>query len=240
MQERYLGDVHDFYKFLFLKYLSKKLKEKIGLNWYLVSPKQVSLSEDKKKDGEKRNYLKNKEICSLDSSISEEFINFIQIEKRNIIDFTERTHLKRYIKFYNKKITVLQRKSWFQESLFFFKNQEVIFLDPDNGILKNKNKNSLKHILIDEINRYLIEKKIVIFTQFQSYNTNHLIYLREIKDFFLSNNVEILMPILRNRTAPNTFFVTAGNKKALVNKKLFQLYKMYGEKFKDKVELITV
>ena len=48
MQERYLGDVHDFYKFLFLKYLSKKLKEKIGLNWYLVSPKQVSLSEKKK------------------------------------------------------------------------------------------------------------------------------------------------------------------------------------------------
>ena len=124
--------------------------------------------------------------------------------------------------------------------MFFFKNQEVIFLDPDNGILKNKNKNSLKHILIDEINRYLIEKKIVIFTQFQSYNTNHLIYLKEIKDFFLSNNVEILMPILRNRTAPNTFFVTTGNKKALVNKKLFPLYKMYGEKFKDKVELITV
>ena len=147
---------------------------------------------------------------------------------------------KKHIKFYNKKITVLQRKSWFQESLFFFKNQEVIFLDPDNGVLKNKNKNSLKHILIDEINRYLIEKKIVIFTQFQSYNTNHLIYLREIKDFFLSNNVEILMPILRNRTAPNTFFVTAGNKKAFVNKQLFQLYKMYGEKFKDKVELITV
>ena len=57
--------------------------------------------------------------------------------------------------------------------MFFFKNQEVIFLDPDNGILKNKNKNSLKHILIDEINRYLIEKKIVIFTQFQSYNTNN-------------------------------------------------------------------
>lgn len=128
MQERYLGDVHDFYKFLFLKYLSKKLKEKIGLNWYLVSPKQVSLSEDKKKDGEKRNYLKNKEICNLDSSISEEFINFIQIEKRNIIDFTERTHLKRYIKFYNKKITVLQRKSWFQESLFFLKIKRLYFL----------------------------------------------------------------------------------------------------------------
>ena len=53
MQERYLGDVHDFYKFLFLKYISKKLKEKIGLNWYLVSPEQVSFFEEKKK----RNYL---------------------------------------------------------------------------------------------------------------------------------------------------------------------------------------
>ena len=60
MQERYLGDVHDFYKFLFLKYLSTSLKKKIGLNWYLVDPKEVSNIEEKKKDGEKRNYLKKK------------------------------------------------------------------------------------------------------------------------------------------------------------------------------------
>ena len=49
MQERYLGDVHDFYKFLFLKYLSKKLKKKIGLNWYLISPKLLGANEEKKK-----------------------------------------------------------------------------------------------------------------------------------------------------------------------------------------------
>ena len=47
MQERYLGDVHDFYKFLFLKYLSKKIKRKIGLNWYLVDPKQLNREEEK-------------------------------------------------------------------------------------------------------------------------------------------------------------------------------------------------
>ena len=49
MQERYLGDVHDFYKFLFLKYLSKKLKKKIGLNWYLISPNLLGANEEKKK-----------------------------------------------------------------------------------------------------------------------------------------------------------------------------------------------
>ena len=49
MQERYLGDVHDYYKFLFLKSLSEKLKKKIGLNWYLVDPEEISVSEQKKK-----------------------------------------------------------------------------------------------------------------------------------------------------------------------------------------------
>ena len=69
---------------------------------------------------EKKSYLKNKEICNLDSSISEEFINFIQIEKRNIIDFTERTHLKRYIKFYNKKITCFREKIVVSKIFVFF------------------------------------------------------------------------------------------------------------------------
>ena len=61
MQERYLGDVHDYYKFLFLKFLSINLKKKIGLNWYLVDPKEISLQEPKKNDGEKRAYLFKKE-----------------------------------------------------------------------------------------------------------------------------------------------------------------------------------
>ena len=42
MQNRYLGDVHDFYKFIFLKY-GKKLKQKIGLNWYLLDPKELGI-----------------------------------------------------------------------------------------------------------------------------------------------------------------------------------------------------
>ena len=53
MQERYLGDIHDYYKFLFLKFLSLNLKEQIGLNWYLVDPKEISLKEVEKNDGEK-------------------------------------------------------------------------------------------------------------------------------------------------------------------------------------------
>lgn len=64
MQERYLGDVHDFYKFLFLKYLSKKLKKKIGLNWYLISPKLLGANEEKKKMVKTEIILKKKKFVS--------------------------------------------------------------------------------------------------------------------------------------------------------------------------------
>ena len=47
----------------------------------------------------------------------------VDIKKRNIADFTNRTHLKSHIKFYNKQITN-ERESWFQESVDFFKNNE--------------------------------------------------------------------------------------------------------------------
>jgi len=240
MQERYLGDVHDFYKFLFLKYLSKKLKKKIGLNWYLISPKLLGANEEKKKDGENRNYLKKKEICKLDNKISEEFIKIVDIKKRNIADFTNRTHLKSHIKFYNKQITS-ERESWFQESVDFFKNNEIIFLDPDNGLLKKENKrNSLKHLLIDEIDKYLSHGKIIIFTQFQSYNKNHLNYLKEIKNFLNSKNLRISLPIVRNRTSPNTFFITLGNQKNLKKKKIFEILQMYNDEIHKTIELVTI
>ena len=49
MQERYLGDIHDFQKFIFLKFLSSELQRKIGLNWFLVNPKSIGETEIKKR-----------------------------------------------------------------------------------------------------------------------------------------------------------------------------------------------
>ena len=241
MQERYLGDVHDYYKFLFLKSLSEKLKKKIGLNWYLVDPEEISVSEQKKKDGEKRNYLNKYEIYNLDLKISNEFKKIVDKKNRNIENFTNQTHLKSYINFFNKRIQHSNRKQWFKESIEFFKNNEVIFLDPDNGLLKSKyNKNPSKYLLLDEIDIYLSKRKIVIFTQFQSYNKTHIIYLKEIKNYLKLNNIEILLPIIRNRTAPNTFFITLCDGKMLDKERIISFYKVYERKMPETIELITV
>ena len=56
MQERYLGDVHDYHKFMFLKKLSLNFDCMVGCNWYLVNPNEIGESEIKKneflKDGD--------------------------------------------------------------------------------------------------------------------------------------------------------------------------------------------
>ena len=241
MQERYLGDIHDYYKFLFLKSLSQNLKKNIGLNWYLVDPEEISKIEEKKKDGEKRNYLNRSEICNLDLKISNEFKKIVDIKKRDIKTFTTKTHLKKYVNFFNKKIQHSNREQWIKESLKFFKKNDVIFLDPDNGLLKSKHKkNPSKYLLINEIKIYLSKKKIVIFTQFQSYNKTHLKYLREIKNYLNLNNVDISLPIIRNRTAPNTFFITLCNRKITNKKRIIRFYESYVREMPETIELITV
>ena len=79
MQERYLGDIHDYFKFLFLKFLSTQLNMKVGLNWYLVNPAEIGPSELKKKDGEKRNFLNDEEL-NLTTEKSGLSVHYITIE----------------------------------------------------------------------------------------------------------------------------------------------------------------
>ena len=52
-------NIHDYYKFIFIKFLNKKFKKSIGLNWYLVDPNEIGLFEQKKMTVKKETiYLK--------------------------------------------------------------------------------------------------------------------------------------------------------------------------------------
>ncbi len=241
MQNRYLGDVHDFYKFVFLKYLSKKLKQKIGLNWYLVDPKDLGISELNKNDGENRQFLKNK-TSIVDIEISKELSVFQDYKKRKIEKFTEKTHLKEYINFFNLKISVSKRLDWFNKSVNFFSDEKIIFLDPDNGLAKRNlsTRESLKYLMIEELKKYITLKKIIVFTQFQSFNKQHSDYVREIKSILVSNHLNVQVPIIRNRTAPNTFFITVSNQEDYMNRVLQSAISEYQKFPPNKVELITI
>ena len=218
MQQRYLGDVHDFIKLLYLKILSKKLEMVIGLNWYLVKTEVLGNAEEKLNDGEKRDFLKSNYFQSLDKQIFRELNTFRNRQRREINQFTKTTHLKKHINFFNKNISLTDRKKWLDNSVLHFKNNDIIFLDADNGLspksIRLGSKKSLKYVNPDELLYLYSHNKTIIFTQFQSYNLTHKVYLKNKTDL-IKNTIalDVNCPIIRNRTSPNTFFITIAQEK---------------------------
>lgn len=214
MQERYLGDIHDFFKMNFLEYLSTYMGQLIGLNWYLVRPEHISKLEIKKNDGEKRSYLYKDEYIEINNLLINELKAYEKFNNRIIKNFARITEFKKSVKFYNEFLTIKKRKDWFDESKVFFDKTKIIFLDPDNGLgFEKTGKNSLKYININELLEYYNLDKTVIFTQFQSFNKNYKKYLNEIIYKLEQYGIKIKYPIIRNRTGPNTFYLTVSKKK---------------------------
>ena len=128
MQERYSGDIHDFFKLNFLEFMSRGLKEKIGLNWYLVKPELIGNSEVKKNDGEKREFLTSQEFIKINPYLIEELKPFKNIKNRKIKKFSTNPKFNNFLKFYNSSLPLKHRKRWFNRSLNFFKDLKIIFL----------------------------------------------------------------------------------------------------------------
>lgn len=235
MQERYLGDIHDFFKMNFLEYMSKYMGQLIGLNWYLVRPENISKLEVEKNDGEKRSYLYKEEYIEINNLLVNELKLYEKFNNRVMSNFTRKTKLKKCVKFYNEYLTVKKRKDWFKRSKLFFKKTKIIFLDPDNGLGFNKSgNNSLKHININELLEYYDLDKTIIFTQFQSFNKNYKIYLNEIISNLEQYGIRMEYPIIRNRSGPNTFYLTVSKKR---NFNICNCYTEYS-KTNNKVELV--
>ena len=237
MQERYSGDIHDFFKLNFLQFMSHGLKEKIGLNWYLVKPELLGNSEVKKNDGEKRNFLSSQEFIKINPDLIEELKPFKNIKNRKIKKFSTNPKFNNFLKFYNSSLSLQNRKRWFDRSLIFFKDLNTIFLDPDNGIsFKEQGKKNIKYLNISELHQYYTNGKTVTFTQFQSFNTNYKVYIKRILMMLEKNGLKSHYPVIRNRTGPNTFYITVGD---IRNSKYEFLIKSYTEK-NDRVELVIL
>lgn len=240
MQERYLGDIHDFHKFLFLKFIKYTSSLNLGLNFYNVNPKILGKNEVSKNDGEKRKYLNNDRYRKLDQLMIKEFTELVSKKNRKFKSFIKYSHLKKYINFYHDEIRLNDRKIWFKNSMIKLKNCDIIFLDPDNGLIpksvKKKSMQSLKYVLFDELSEILATNKVVIFSQSQSYSKYHKTFLKEkINEISDNINISVNFPIIRNRTSPNSFFFTIS--KDIYFNEINSLLKKYAN-FHGNIELI--
>ena len=213
MQERYLGDIHDFMKFNFLEFISKKINQKIGLNWYLIDPKNIGKSELSLNDGEQRSFILKDKYTNTNERLVDELQSLRKRSNRLIINYTKNTYLNNYVNFYNKKLTISNRLKWFKDSMLFFKNNDVLFLDPDNGLIveseSKSSKRSIKYISYQEIKDLYDLGKTIFFCQFQSFSINHKTMLKEkLSKIYKNTSIKIKSPIIRNRCSPNTFYIS--------------------------------
>jgi hypothetical protein len=173
MQNRYVGDIGDYSKFVLINNLFND--KKVGIIWYLYP-------NEGNGDGKFRNYenydLNDKEIVNIMKKFSE-----VEEDKRNIQELENEfngfdlTFFNECIDkdcnsfFSNYKKREEYRKEWFKKALDKVKDCDVVFADPDNGTeikIKSCPLESVargKYILLDEIEQLFKNHKIIMIYQ---------------------------------------------------------------------------
>lgn len=165
MQNRYTADIGDFGKFGLLREIDKS-KIKIGVNWYLVP------NESHNGDGKFINYFNNKIYDGCDNILRESLKSIIYSNERSVTKIEE-VNLLENGKYYNRILkSPMQsgkdfREKWHKDALNYLSECDVVFLDPDNGLLtKSVSKGSgksIKFVFEDEIVDYYKRGQSVIF-----------------------------------------------------------------------------
>ncbi len=164
MQDRYAGDIGDFGKFALLKAIQEQGLA-VGVNWYKVD----DLALEKKADGSYKNRDGEIQIPpilrSCDGKLADVLTNISGRPDRSIAAL-EKADLIPGTIYYNDAVTVTQRGEWHHRALQELKGADIIFLDPDNGLLVKsvgaKSAKSVKYVFYEEVWDYLEHKKSVL------------------------------------------------------------------------------
>lgn len=142
MQDKYAGDIGDFGKLGLLRVLQKN-GLKIGVNWYKTA------NENDKNDGK---YAIDKKYFICDSELAKA-LNSIFNGKRTI-ESIESKNLIKNAKYYSAELKSDNRHKWHSDALKEMNDRDIVFLDPDNGLVA-------KSATIDTLPKYVLEEEIL-------------------------------------------------------------------------------
>ena len=166
MKNQYVGDIGDYGKYALLRSLIAK-GYSMGVNWYLTP-------NDDKTDGKFIDYLK-KESDSLDEKLFRKLKDlFITDDNKNRnITTVEESGILNNTVFFNEILNyenITNRKEyrndWINRSIDILGEQDIIFLDPDNGLeiksVPPTRKNGNKYVTYEEAARYYELAKVAL------------------------------------------------------------------------------
>lgn len=163
MQDRYAGDIGDYGKIGLLKCFQSH-GFNIGVNWYRVS----TLDVEKKKDGSyKQNdgrFLIPDKLAECDPVLADK-LTAIAKGIRSVVSIQNAELIPGAI-YYDEFLTVDGRTEWHEKAKKLFEKVNLVFMDPDNGLLVKsvgkKSKRSVKYAFYEEVKEFVDSGKSVL------------------------------------------------------------------------------
>ena len=207
MQERCLGDVHDYAKFALLIHLHKKLEVRLGVNWYRTHPSKVDKLGNS--DGGNRAFLENREWCNWNPVLSNKLRCFKNEECRTLASFNASDILPQDTLFFDDELHPdTARDDWHGKALEKLSGAALAFLDPDNGfeVPSRTKKRMPKYARYAEAKDHFSDGKIVVGIQFVS-KRDPIQRGRDVRQALTDGTDAARIPILRVRVSPNILFL---------------------------------
>ena len=189
MQNRYTGDIGDYGKLGLLRVLQNEGLN-IGVNWYLVP------NETHNGDGRHIQYLTNETVGQCDMTLWMELNRIVSSGERAVLALQKDSILKAV--FYSEPLDYTgesrtgrdeKRKTWHNAALNLLRGTDIVFVDPDNGVLVPSAKGTRrenKFVRTEELEAYYRGGSSVIYYQHKArrpdafYSEQHAHILRQL------------------------------------------------------------
>lgn len=172
MQNRYVGDIGDFSKLGLLRELSRS-GLKIGVNWYLTP------DENHNGDGRHIRYLENRDFQVCDEVLCRALSELVApghertvaaLEAAALLPAENTRYFHEELSFpgKSKQERTSIRAGWHAKALDALKGCDIIFVDPDNGLIVSSadgTARSNKYVLPGELRDYYAGGASVIYYQ---------------------------------------------------------------------------
>ena len=208
MQERYLGDSHDFLKYALLRHLSCELGLRLGVNWYLTQPEHVDRPGNN--DGEKRHHLNGSAWRSTDPALFDTIGAFGDPAARLLKNVATWGLLPSGTTYFAEEVATTDRAAWHSRALDALSGTDLVFLDPDNGfeVASMSARTKPKYALFDEAQAYFDAGKVVVSIQFAR-QCDPVARAQAVRSSLVKLCGDgALLPVVRGRVAPNILFLT--------------------------------
>lgn len=164
MQDRYAGDIGDYGKIGLLKCLQAR-GFTIGINWYRVSTPCSEKKADgtfKQKDGK---HLIPDSLRVCDPSLADTLTKIAKSSSRSVTAIQEEELVPNAV-YYDEYLTLEGRFEWHKKAMMKFENVELVFMDPENGLLVKsvgkRSARSIKYVFYEEVKDFIKSGKSVL------------------------------------------------------------------------------